>query len=102
MTFEELLSTDLDNVSYTSNVKNQNLLKDELMRCRTQIKHLQSILRESESNCDRLTQLSEALKQEIRRVERDSERKEHLKENSEYLKNIIIKASCKRISISGP
>jgi hypothetical protein len=40
-----------------------------------------------------MTQLSEALKEEIRRVERDNERKEHLKENTEYLKNVILKVS---------
>ena len=63
----------------------------ELMRCQSQVKHLTAVLRESESNCERLAQLSEALKEEIRRVERDKERKEHLQENSEYLKNVLLK-----------
>lgn len=63
----------------------------ELSRCQSQVKHLTAVLRESESNCERLTQLSEALKEEIRRVERDKERKEHLQENSEYLKNVLLK-----------
>jgi len=66
-------------------------MKDELIRCQSQVKHLSGLLRESESNSERLTQLCEALKEEIRRVERDNERKEHLKENTEYLKNVILK-----------
>lgn len=68
-------------------------LKDELVRSQNQVGHLTALLRESESNCERLTQLSEALKEEIRRVEREKERKEHLKENTEYLKNVLLKAS---------
>lgn len=68
-------------------------MKDELVRSQNQVGHLTALLRESESNCERLTQLSEALKEEIRRVEREKERKEHLKENTEYLKNVLLKAS---------
>lgn len=66
-------------------------LHKELVRCQSQVSHLTSLLRESESNCDRLAQLSDALKEEIRRIERDKERQEHLKENTEYLKNVLLK-----------
>jgi peptidoglycan hydrolase CwlO-like protein len=65
--------------------------KEEVTRFQSQVNHLTSLLRESEANCDRLTQLSEALKEEIRRIERDVERQAHLKENTEYLKNVILK-----------
>lgn len=68
-------------------------MKEELVRSKNQIGHLTALLRESESNCERLAQLSEALKEEIRRVERKKERKEHLKENTEYLKNVLLKVN---------
>jgi hypothetical protein len=97
MSFEQLLSPSFDSVSKNSSeteIESKGFergLRDEVLRCQGQIKHLTSLLRESESNCERLTQLSDALKEEIRRVERDRERKEHLKENTEYLKNILLK-----------
>ncbi|ODM96997.1 GRIP and coiled-coil domain-containing protein 2 [Orchesella cincta] len=97
MTFEQLLSSSLDSASKSGldgdleKSRDGVNFKEELVRSQNQVSHLTALLRESESNCERLTQLSEALKEEIRRVEREKERKEHLKENTEYLKNVLLK-----------
>lgn len=52
--------------------------------------HLASLLAESEANEARLSQLADALKEEIRRTERAEERQKHI-ENLEYLKNVVLK-----------
>lgn len=57
-------------------------------RCR----HLAALLAESEANEARLSQLVDALKEEIRRAERSEERQKHI-ENLEYLKNVVLKVS---------
>ena len=51
-----------------------------------------ALLAESEANEARLSQLSDALKEEIRRTERAEERQKHI-ENLEYLKNVVLKVS---------
>lgn len=66
--------------------REQLLLSDK--RCR----HLAALLAESEANEARLSQLTDALKEEIRRNERAEERQKHV-ENLEYLKNIVFKVS---------
>ncbi|KAI9555719.1 hypothetical protein GHT06_018234 [Daphnia sinensis] len=53
-------------------------------------KHLAALLAESEANEARLSQLADALKEEIRRGERSEERQKHI-ENLEYLKNVVLK-----------
>lgn len=55
-------------------------------RCR----HLSTLLMESEANEARLSQLVDALKEEIRRNERSEERQKHV-ENLEYMKNVVLK-----------
>ena len=52
--------------------------------------HLAALLAESEANEARLSQLADALKEEIRRSERSEERQKHI-ENLEYLKNVVLK-----------
>ncbi|EFX90403.1 hypothetical protein DAPPUDRAFT_219999 [Daphnia pulex] len=52
--------------------------------------HLSALLAESEANEARLSQLADALKEEIRRSERSEERQKHI-ENLEYLKNVVLK-----------
>ena len=52
--------------------------------------HLAALLAESEANEARLSQLADALKEEIRRTERAEERQKHI-ENLEYLKNVVLK-----------
>lgn len=54
--------------------------------------HLAALLAESEANEARLSQLADALKEEIRRTERAEERQKHI-ENLEYLKNVVLKVS---------
>jgi len=78
---------------HDSTMADNIITKEDLIKCHSQINHLTSLLHESEANCERLTQLSEALKEEIRRMEREKERQGHVKENTEYLKNVILKVS---------
>lgn len=54
------------------------------------IQQLTSLLHESEAENAKLTQLSDALKEEIRRGARNLDREKHM-ENMEYMKNIILK-----------
>ena len=71
-------------------VENITELMDELFRLRKHAEHTTSLLNESEAANGRLIEQSRCLKEEIRRLERNEERKSHL-ENTEYLKNVIIK-----------
>ena len=54
------------------------------------ITQLTSLLHESEAENAKLTQLSDALKEEIRRSARNEDREKHM-ENMEYMKNVILK-----------
>ena len=81
---EEIASTVSENEVQQLN----ELLSVSEKRCR----HLAALLAESEANEARLSQLTEALKEEIRRSERAEERQKHI-ENLEYLKNVILKVS---------
>lgn len=54
------------------------------------IHQLTSLLHESEAENAKLAQLSDALKEEIRRSSRNESREKHM-ENMEYMKNIILK-----------
>lgn len=58
----------------------------------SRVKHLTTLLAESERDTARLTQLNDALKEEVRRQERSEEREQHL-HNLEYLKNVMFKVS---------
>ncbi|VDM91521.1 unnamed protein product [Litomosoides sigmodontis] len=55
-----------------------------------QLEHTRELLNESEATNARLTEQTKLLKEEIRRMERDRERENHLS-NTEYLKNVIMK-----------
>ncbi|XP_055381008.1 GRIP and coiled-coil domain-containing protein 2-like [Condylostylus longicornis] len=66
------------------------ILKEKLQSEETKNKHLTSLLSETEQDLIKYTQLSEILKEELRRHERTLEREKHM-HNSEYLKNVIIK-----------
>lgn len=67
--------------------------KEALLVLEKRCHHLASLLAESESNEARLSQLTDALKEEIRRTERAEERQKHI-ENLEYLKNVVLKVQC--------
>lgn len=56
----------------------------------SRVKHLTALLAENEQDLAKLTQLNELLKEEVRRQERSMEREPHV-QNSEYLKNIVLK-----------
>lgn len=64
--------------------------KESLALYEKQCQHLASLLAESEANEARLSQLADALKEEIRRSQRAEERQKHI-ENLEYLKNVVFK-----------
>lgn len=70
------------------------LLLDFYQLCGThcRVKHLTTLLAESEQDTARLTQQNAALKEELRRQERSAEREQHL-HNLEYLKNVVFKVS---------
>ncbi|VDK48673.1 unnamed protein product [Gongylonema pulchrum] len=55
-----------------------------------QLEHTRELLNESEATNARLLEQTKLLKEEIRRLERNRERENHLT-NTEYLKNIIMK-----------
>jgi hypothetical protein len=54
------------------------------------VKHMASLLSESEAENARLIQLSQVLKEEIRSYRRSEERSKHI-DNLEYVKNVILK-----------
>uniref|UniRef100_A0A0R3RHD9 GRIP domain-containing protein n=1 Tax=Elaeophora elaphi TaxID=1147741 RepID=A0A0R3RHD9_9BILA len=55
-----------------------------------QLEHTRELLNESEATNARLVEQTKLLKEEIRKMERDRERENHLT-NTEYLKNVIMK-----------
>uniref|UniRef100_A0A914ZD47 GRIP domain-containing protein n=1 Tax=Parascaris univalens TaxID=6257 RepID=A0A914ZD47_PARUN len=55
-----------------------------------QLQHTRELLNESEASNVRLSEQSKLLKEEIRRLERNEQRTDHVA-NSEYLKNVILK-----------
>jgi hypothetical protein len=55
-----------------------------------QVKHMASLLSESEAENARLIELAQVLKEEIRSYRRSEERSKHI-ENLEYVKNVILK-----------
>lgn len=65
-------------------------LSGRLEKNENRIKHLTVLLADAESDSARLAQLNEVLKEEIKRLQRSLEREKHA-QNSEYLKNVIIK-----------
>ena len=54
------------------------------------VSHLNNLLCDAESENDRLGQLAQVLKEEIRTYQRSEERSKHI-ENLEYVKNVIVK-----------
>jgi len=62
-----------------------------------QVKHMASLLSESEAENARLIQLAQVLKEEIRSYRRSEERSKHI-DNLEYVKNVILKVGVARPS----
>ncbi|KAK8749940.1 hypothetical protein OTU49_015139 [Cherax quadricarinatus] len=65
-------------------------LEAKLSAGEMRIQQLTTLLHESEAENAKLTQLSDALKEEIRRSVRNEVREKHM-ENTEYMKNVILK-----------
>lgn len=96
---EELLSSPIVDISYSAVLERRRSLspsielqetKERLVKQESRVRHLTSLLAESEQDLARLTQLNEMLKEEVRRQERTVEREKHM-HNSEYLKNVVLK-----------
>lgn len=87
-----LISEETDVLSSVPDSTSLEQLKESLSVSDKRGRHLASLLAESEANEARLSQLVDALKEEIRRTERSEERQKHI-ENLEYLKNVILKVS---------
>lgn len=64
--------------------------KAKLSMEENRVTHLTTLLADSEKDLARMQQLNEMLKEEVRRQQRNFDREEHI-QNSEYLKNIVIK-----------
>ena len=62
----------------------------QITACETRIHQVTTLLHESEAENSKLTQLTDALKEEIRRNSRNVDREKHM-ENIEYIKNVILK-----------
>ncbi|RCN46748.1 GRIP domain protein, partial [Ancylostoma caninum] len=65
-------------------------LVEEIERLNKNLQHARELLNETEATNATLVDQSRLLKEEIRRLQRNEERLNHV-ENTEYLKNIIIK-----------
>lgn len=84
---EDTLIEDFRSVSPTLELQQT---KEKLHVQESRVKHLTALLAENEQDLAKLTQLNELLKEEVRRQERSMEREPHV-QNSEYLKNIVLK-----------
>ncbi|VBB34045.1 unnamed protein product [Acanthocheilonema viteae] len=82
---EELVTTDIRNQPESLTTP-QSIIQ----MISRQLEHAQELLNESEATNARLVEQTKLLKEEIRRMERDKERENHLS-NTEYLKNVIMK-----------
>jgi len=84
----ELNEETLSNYSSPSELLEQT--RSKLQKEESRVTHLTTLLADSEKDLARMQQLNEMLKEEVRRHQRSIEREQHI-QNSEYLKNIIIK-----------
>lgn len=91
---EELLnsSTEFYDDNFNEEEQDLSVLKLKVIAQDNQMKHLTSLLAETEQDLAKLTQQNALLKDEIRRNERGEEREKHM-HNSEYLKNVVVKVS---------
>ncbi|KAF7992571.1 hypothetical protein HCN44_004915 [Aphidius gifuensis] len=64
--------------------------RHELELCEKRVTHLNILLADAERDAEKLNQMNQLLKEDIRRQQRSAERQQHA-DNFEYLKNIIIK-----------
>ena len=74
-------------------VLDEDSLRSNLSASQKKIDHLTELLSESEEGVSRLTEQAKILKDEIRRLERNTQREEEL-QNLEYLKNVFLQFVC--------
>lgn len=100
MPLDELLNSSFDDNSnevnedtisnFSSPSEVLDTVKAKLVKEVNRVTHLTAILADSEKDLARMQQLNDMLKEEVRRQQRNVDREEHI-QNSEYLKNIVIK-----------
>ncbi|XP_076035452.1 GRIP and coiled-coil domain containing 185 kDa isoform X3 [Oratosquilla oratoria] len=83
-------NTSLHSLATDITAKDTSHLESKISSYEIRVKQLTSLLHESEGENAKLQQLAEALKEEIRRSARNEDRQKHL-ENTEYLKNVVLK-----------
>ncbi|CAM1332298.1 GCC2 (predicted) [Pycnogonum litorale] len=92
--FDQLLQMPVVPASPTnstmSSLHDAETLAGKLNGYRKKLEHLTEVLNESEATNVRLSEQTIVLKEEIRRLERNEQRRQH-SDNLEYLKNIIVK-----------
>lgn len=86
---ERLLTNGPEEVTPSPEPQSEHSLSREVATVKRQLRHLNEILRESESNNMLLEQQVKLLKEEVRRLERNTQRGKHL-ESLEYLKNVVV------------
>jgi chromosome segregation ATPase len=97
---DELLNSSFDDNSnevndetisnYSSRSEVLEHLRAKLQKEENRVTHLTALLSDSEKDLAKMQQLNEMLKEEVRRHQRSIEREQHI-QNSEYLKNIVMK-----------
>ena len=87
---ERLLTNGPEEVTLSPEPQTEHSLSREVATVKRQLCHLNEILRESESNNMLLEQQVKLLKEEVRRLERNTQRGKHL-ESLEYLKNVVVR-----------
>lgn len=96
---DELLNSSFENnwneinEETVSNLSSGDVLertKLKLAKEENRVQHLTALLADSEKDLAKIQQMNDMLKEEVRRQQRNFEREEHI-QNSEYLKNIVIK-----------
>ncbi|KAK3605782.1 hypothetical protein CHS0354_033984 [Potamilus streckersoni] len=88
----ELLNSEQMDQNYRESDKDAEIemLKKQLLTANKKIEHLTEVMNDSEATLMRLTEQAKILKEEIRRLERNTEREQETR-NLEYLKNILLK-----------
>lgn len=91
MPLDQLLTADLeDTISIASSHHDVEIIQEKLNVAVKRNDHLTELVNESEAHVMRLTEQAKILKEEIRRLERNTERETETR-NMEYLKNILLK-----------
>lgn len=92
MPLDELLNSSDDMIKPICQILPSKVDRHELELCERRVTHLTVLLADAERDAEKLNQMNQLLKEDIRRQQRSAEREEHAN-NFEYLKNVIIKVS---------